>query len=223
MDSHIGKQMIEVIRSERQRLADQLTILDREDHDNAWEEWLFTVEPFINDMCLMVLVALRHQIERELVLVAARVNSGATIDIRQYRQNVKLQRDQLKKKDGWKNLIATLNLDSFTEWAHSMKTLQLLSNCLKHEPMQGPDDDLLRHLNLPLKPIGPMIVGYLPLAESSCFREGLAASMDLPTDTDYCAIVDAFVDATNQFLVKVREHSSLAKISGMVSLVEFAC
>ena len=44
-----------------------------------------------------------------------------------------------------------------------------------------------------------------------------------PADTDYCAIADAFVDATNQFLVKVRGQASLAQLSGTVSLSEFAC
>src|SRR5882724_2801143 len=157
MNSQIAKEIISVVRAERKRLADQLTTLDKEDHETAWEQWLFTAEPFINDMCLMVLVAVRHQVERELVLLAARANAGTTISGKQYQQNVVLQRGLLRKRDGWKQLSATLNLVLFTEWTTSMETLRLLANCLKHEPTQGPDKELLEHLNLPLVPKGPIV------------------------------------------------------------------
>ena len=222
MNSQIAKEIINVIRGERKRLADELTILDREDHESAWEQWLFKAEPFINDMCLMVLVAVRHQVERELVLLAARANAGTTINGAQYQHNVVFQRDLLRL-DGWKQLSATLNLQSFTEWTTSMETLRLLANCLKHEPTQGPGKELLEHLKLPLVPKGPMIVGYLPLAESRCLREGLATSVNLPRDADYCTIAEAFVFAADHFLDGVRRTNSLAQISGAVSLSEFAC
>jgi hypothetical protein len=214
--------MISVIRTERKRLADDLTILNEEYHETASEQWLFTAEPFINDMCLMVLVALRHQVERELVFLAARANVGKTISLKEYRQNVAVQR-KLKPRDGWKKLSATLNLNSFAEWTASMETLHLLANCLKHEPTQEPDKELLTHLKLPLKPIGPRIVGYLPLPESHCFREGLAASVNLRKDADYCTIADTFVDMANQFLDNVQGKTSLAQVLGEVSLSEFAC
>jgi hypothetical protein len=55
----------------------------------AYDQWLFTDEPFVNEMCLMVLVALRHQVERRLVFIAARVDTGQlSISRKQYQQNV---------------------------------------------------------------------------------------------------------------------------------------
>jgi hypothetical protein len=105
-----------------------------------------------------------------------------------------------------------------------METLRLLSNCLKHSPWQEPDDELLRHLRLPaVNQLKPPIVRYMPLPESSCFREGLATSVNLPKDANYCAIAEKFVHLANQFLEDVRQHTRLTRLSGPVSLVEFGC
>jgi hypothetical protein len=93
-------------------------------------------------MCLMVLVALHHQVERELVLLAAPANVGPTIILEQYQGGVRYQREQLRKK-GKCDLIAKLNLKSLAEWGNSMETLRLLANCLKHEPRQEPDEALV--------------------------------------------------------------------------------
>jgi hypothetical protein len=220
MDFKIARQMIGVIRTERQGRSDRVK---NEDQDFASDQWSFTDEPFINDMCLLVIVALRHQVERELVFLAACACAkvGPTITRKQYQQEVVSLREEIRNKDGWKNVIATLNLESFVEWETAMKTLQLLANCLKHEPTQEPDKKLLNHLNLPLKPQGPLIVSYMPLPESGCFREGLAESVNLPKDADYCTIAETFVDLANQFLESVRQKTILAQITGPVSLVEF--
>jgi hypothetical protein len=221
MDSKIAKEVIGVIRTESQRRSDQLK---DEDPNAAYDQWLFTDEPFINEMCLMVLVALHHQVERELVFLAARANAGPTITSQQYQRNVKDQRQKLKS-EGKRELIATLTLASFAEWDKSMETLRLLANCLKHEPHQHPDETLLKRLNLPnvdqLKQLKPLIDGYLPLPESSSFREGLAAYVNLPKDADYCTIAEKFADLANKFLEDVRQNTSLARITG--SKVSFGC
>ena len=224
MSKNIMKEMIDVIRVERKQRSDRL---DDEDPNIAYDQrWMFD-EPFINEMCLMVLVALRHQVERRLAFLAARVDVRPTITRKQYQQNVKDQRKHFKtrgkKQNGGKNVIATLNLNSFPAWNTSMKTLQLLSNCLKHEPTQAPDENLLDHLNLPLKPKGRHIIGYSSLPESRCFREGLAISIDLPKDADYGMIADTFIDLAEQFLKNVQQGTVLARVTGGVSLIEFVC
>ncbi len=176
--------------------------------------------PFINNMCLLVLVALRHQVERELVSIAARADTKPAITRKEHQENIANQREEIKK-NGWKKLESKLSLGSLAEWKTSMETLRLLANCFKHEPTQEPDERLLRHLNLPLKPVGRLIVSYLPLPESSCFREGLAVSVNLPHDADYCTIAEAFVDSATRFLESARQKRSLAQITGAVSLIEF--
>jgi len=221
MDFDIAREMIGVIGTERQRRSDQLK--DYEDPDAAHDRWLFTDEPFINDMCLMVLVALHHQVERELVFLAAsaRARVGPAITRKQYQENVASLRKQVRGKSGYEDLVATLSLNAFKEWNASMKTLQLLANCLKHEPTQKPDKQLLGHLSLPPKPAGPLVVCYMPLSESESFREGLAVSVNLPKDADYCTIAQTFVNLADQFLKGVRQQTSLAEVTGTVPWFEF--
>jgi hypothetical protein len=221
MDRNIAKEVINAIRSERQRRSDRL---QDEDAEAAYEQWLFTDEPFINEMCLMVLVALRHQVERELAMIAGRTSAEPTMTIKQYQQNVRSQRERLLKQSGWACLVATLNLKSFPEWGKSMETLRLLANCLKHEPWQEPDEKLLKHLKLPTAAeLKRPVVGYMPLPESRCFREGLAASLDLPRDADYCAITEKFVDLVGRFLEDVKRNTRLGQLTGPASMVEFGC
>lgn len=102
-----------------------------------------------------------------------------------------------------------------------METLQFLANCYKHSPSQDPDSKLLRHLGLDVG------VNYAPLPESSYFREGLAAKLELPKDADYCDIADRLLQHTEQFLANVREQNgprlSRVRASKLVtSSTEFA-
>jgi len=210
MDSKIAREVIGVIRAERRRRSDQLK---DEDPDVAYDQWVFTDEPFINEMCLMVLAALHHQVERELVLLAAGANCGPTITSQQYRMNVNEWRKKVRKKP---ELLAALGLQSFPEF---VETLRLLANCLKHEPHQHPGEVLLRHLNLPdvnqLKKQDALVAEYLPLAESDRFREGLAASVSLPKETDYLTIADKFAELVSGFLKGMRKKANVARVTGI--------
>jgi hypothetical protein len=67
METGILKEVIAVIRAEQQRRASLLT---DEDPNFAYDHWLFKDEPFVNELCLMLLVTLRHHVERELVRLA---------------------------------------------------------------------------------------------------------------------------------------------------------
>ena len=201
------RQAIDAIRVERDRRSNEP---QNEDPDVA-QQWAFEDEVFINDMCLMMLVALRHEVERELLSLAARVGGGHAITRKQHEHNLEIQRMTLKKRDGWKKLIETLKLESFAEW-ESIEALRRLANCLKHEPTREPDKELLQHLRLPLLPPGNHMVGYLPLPESDCFRKGLAGYLKLSTDTDYCLIADTFADLANQFVESVRRKTNLSPV-----------
>jgi DNA-binding transcriptional ArsR family regulator len=80
-DFKIAREIIGVIRAERQGRSDRLK---NEDQDFAYLHWLFTDEPFINEMCLMVLVAVRHQVEGGLISFAARANVGPEVTREQH-------------------------------------------------------------------------------------------------------------------------------------------
>jgi hypothetical protein len=219
MDGKMAKEVIAVIRTERKR---RLERLKNEDSDAAEAQWLFTDNPFIHEVCLMVLVGLRHQVERELIslaaCVAARTSIGQTITLKQYQKHVTKQQEQLRKRGGWPKLMATLNPKSSAE-ERSMKTLRLLANCLKHASGQKPNKTLLKHLGLLPKPKGHLIVGYMPVPESDAFRESLAKSVNLPQDADYCMIAEKFVDLANKYLEDVRKNTNPARVR--TSLSEF--
>jgi hypothetical protein len=140
--------MVSVIRAERQR---RLTLLKDEDGDWAYDQWLFTDEPFVNELCLVLLVAIRHQIERELLRLLARLTVGGNeVGGSEYRRRLRNERKLLRKRDGWTNAIARLDLRTFPEWHSSIETLRLLANRYKHDPLGDPDEGLLKHLQLDL-------------------------------------------------------------------------
>lgn len=83
-----------------------------------------------------------------------------------------------------------------------METLRLLANSYKHAPHGGPDNDLLKHLKEHLK--FRRRRKYASLPESHRLREGLALSLGLGKDTDYCDIAEEFVGLADRFLGKVK-------------------
>jgi hypothetical protein len=193
MDTSVAKDMIRVIRDERDKRERDFRATEEPDMGDLWP---YMGEPFFNELCLALLVAIRGHFERELVLIAALVDGGE-LDDKQYRQRVEKERKNLKdRKNGWKNLIAKLRLDSIAEWDLSMKTLHLLSNSYKHNPETRPDKELLKHLGLD--------GNYAPLPESHNFKNGLASSLDLPERADYCDIADELVSRVDRFLAEVK-------------------
>ncbi|HLE57757.1 MAG TPA: hypothetical protein VJB15_11795 [Rhodothermia bacterium] len=219
MNTAVVKDLIAVIRTERDR---RIPTLEDEHPDYAADRWLFTDEPFLNELGLVLLVAIRHQLEGELIRLAARVTDDRhEMSGDEYRQRIEDERERLRT-DGWKFLIAKLRLQAFPEWNTSLKTLQLLANDYKHNPSHGPGEDLLKHLGL-----NPMIsrsptVRYAPLPESRHFREALALSLNLDSAADYSAIADGFLSRAERLLADVEQQLGLSPVKcGPVSLTEF--
>jgi len=201
MKPAILKEMIAVIRAEQQRRASLLT---EEDPNFAYDQWLFTDAPFVNELCLMLLVTLRHQVERELVSLGARAaDEGAVISGQQYQEKV----EQLRKGKGWdwKEIEDRLKLELWEGYA-SMKALRFLANPYKHDPSMEPNEDLLELLKLETG------VSYAPLPESDSLREGFAGFIGLGKDTDYCEIAARFVDIASDFLANAQNRTKLSQV-----------
>jgi len=195
--------MIGVIRKERKR---RMALLS-DDPDVADYVWLSTDEPFINDLCLMLLVAVHHQVEREIVRLAARaIGDEEPLSQNQYEQRLEIERGHWGKWKTRRTVIAKLNLASFPEWDTSMETLRLLANSYKHAPSGKPFSDLLTHLNL------DRTRTYAPLVDSNSLREGLAASLDLNNDADYCAIAEELLNRVGTFLAAARQQPGLSQV-----------
>lgn len=97
----------------------------------------------------MVLVGLRHQVERDMIRLAARLAAGgAEISTEEYEKNLRTERDLLRERDGWKRMSIRLDVQSCKE-NKLLEVLRLLSNSYKHDPFVKPEPKLLRLLNLP--------------------------------------------------------------------------
>jgi len=208
METDIFKQMIAVIRAEEQRRE---SLLPDQDPNFAYDKWLFTDAPFINELCLMLLVTLRHQVERELVRLAARAaDDGKEILGQQYQEKVKQL--QIGKRWDWLEINNRLKPESCEGYA-PMEALRLLANSYKHDPSMEPNDDLLKLLKLETG------VNYAPLPESNSLREGLAEFIGLGKDTGYCDIAARLVDIASDFLANVQSRTRVSRVHwGPVSL-----
>jgi hypothetical protein len=165
-------------------------------------------------MCLVLLVSIRHLLERELVRLGARVSGdGKPIPDKEYWRLVAEEREGLRRRDGWKNLAAKLNLASFAEWNVSLETLRLLANTYKHEPGYAtPGEDLLAHLGLnPIISTRPTVT-YASLPESQHFREALALHLGLAKDGDYAGIAEEFLNIVEKFVAGVERQPHIGAI-----------
>jgi hypothetical protein len=201
MDTSVAQNIIRVIRTERD------TRLARFTTENL-DLWTLTDEPFINELCLTLLVAIRHHVERELVLIAARVTSDSReLSSGDCWRRITIERERLRSC-GWKRLTAKLRLDLSADWDSSMKTLKLLANSYKHDPSTSADEELLNHLGLPLD------VPYASLFESPGLKAGLAASLGLQDGADYCDIAEALLARVARFLTEVQARLVLSPVRG---------
>jgi hypothetical protein len=193
--------MIEIIRKEEQRRA---LLLPGEDPGFARDRWLFVDEPFVNEMCLMLLVALRHQLERELVRLAARVLDGEEeISRQEYEQEI----ENLRKGNRWdmKKVENRLNLKACKGYK-SIEALRLLANSYKHDPSMVPDKKLLAWLEIEAG------IKYASLPESDSLREGLAAFIGLSKSATYCDIAERFLGVTTDFLLTIESGTKPSEV-----------
>lgn len=201
--ARMAKGMVGVIRAEQQRRSD---LLLETAPDAAHDHWLFTDTPFINELCLMLLVALRHHVERELVRFAARsTGDGKEINRQEYQARVAEERGNLSRRGGWGKMTATLKLKS-CNGQKSMETLRFLVNSYKHNPSMEPDDKLLECLNLETG------VNYAPIPESRSLQEALAVSIGLEKDASYYDIAEQFVEIAHSFLDDVQNKTKLSRV-----------
>jgi hypothetical protein len=193
--------MIEIIRAEEQRRASPSR---DEDPDFVNYRWLFIEGPFVNEMCLMLLVALRHQVERELVELAARaLDHKEVISHEEY----ELEIEKLKKPGSWdmKKIEGRLHLKGSVNYK-AIEALRLLANSYKHDPSMVPDKKLVEWLKI------EMGVNYAPLPESDLLREGLAVFIGLNQDATYCDIAERFLSVATDFLLSIESRTELSEV-----------
>ncbi len=202
MEVRLLKELTAVIRTEQRRRAE---LLRDEDPDFAYDQWIFNDEPLLNELCLMFLVTLRHQIERELVWIAAlAADDGREIEGEQYRERVEELRVGLINWD-WKRIGGRLKLKACTEY-QAMEVLRLLSNSYKHDLSVDATEELRTLLRLDAK------FNYAALPESGAVREAIAVCVGLGKDSGYWDIAERYVDLASRFLANIKSRTQLSKI-----------
>ena len=207
-----AKAYLNVIKAEQRRRAELLP-----DHpDAAYDQWVFNDAPFINELCIVFLVALRHHIERRLMSFAAcAADAGRPITKQEFSARMKELSD-LENRKKWEEIRRRLGPD---QCAHHqvIEALRHLANAYKHDPRLEPDCKLLEHLGLDLS------LKYAAIPESSTLQEGLGMILGLPANASYPDIATSFVECVQVFLddVKVRNKISPVK-GGRVSLLDVA-
>lgn len=210
MDTDLLKNMIAVVRSEEFRRA---AMLEKVTSEYADDRWLFIDKPFVDELALVLMLALRRRIEAELVRLAARADRGVgEVDSSDYQREIYALMSTRK-------CLATvkdrLGLESNISYKREMEALRLLANCYKHSPSMEPEKNLLRLLGLKIG------IPYAALPESHAVQERLADLVGLSGGASYCDIAERFVDIAAAYLKEV-EHQNQAKLcrvrTGFVSL-----
>jgi hypothetical protein len=228
MDTRAFKDIIRVIREEEHAREPYLT----DQHpDVAHDQRLFINKPFVNELGLMLLVRLSHQVERELLLLAERMpkDNREKISAATYRANVIERRKWLlkEKAKGWAKLYDELGVVGGEP--KPLAVLRYLANSYKHDPFMLPDSQLLRLLNLPKKrelfgrkppsyANQESDIFYAPLSESCLLQRGLADIFRLGENADYCDIAEQFVNFASTFLVGLKNSMMVPFEQQVVSM-----
>lgn len=216
MNTDVFEAMVVVIEAERERRA---SLVSDPDADWFWDQWLYTHAPFVGELSLMLLLALRHQIERELISLAAQATEDREeISGQEYRARVEKLRVVDKKGEkvwDWATIHDRLKTNRYGRY-QAIKVLRFLANSYKHDLLE-PDRGLLKQLKLDTG------AKYAPLSESEVLRQRLAGCVGLEKDADYCDIARAFVRTATDFIEFVRGQTNLSRINwGPVSFTDFA-
>ena len=127
-----AKAYLDVIKDAEQRRAKLLP----DDPDAAYDQWLFHDAPFINELCIVFLVALRHHVEHRLTFFAAcAADGGKPISRTEFSDRMK----QLSKpKAKWDAIEKRLHPDQCVHY-QVIEALQHLANAYKHNANLEPD------------------------------------------------------------------------------------
>lgn len=213
MEISDARAFLDLVTAEARR-REQL--LSDAEPDYAYDQWMFSDLPFLHDLSLLFLVAIRHHIERRLLYFAAcATGHGNPIKRAEYDQRI---RALLKMSPGkrWMEIDARLAASQCVRY-QSIEALRLLANSYKHDPGLQPCHELIVHLGLDTN------LTYAPLPESGELQKGLALLVGLPEKSGYADITEKFVEHAEEFLEGVRCRNQLSKVDwGKVSFTNVA-
>lgn len=200
MNAKLIKSLIELVKTEELSRENARSSMSP---DAADCQATFYDTPLTNELYLLVLLFMWHEIEKEILLLAALSGSQATSPITrdEYRKEVvrlETLRPDKRKKELEKRLPA---LDQGA-W-DLLDVLRLLANSFKHDPFDKPSDVLLKRLGLPEN------MNYAPLSESGAVRFGLGRFLGIGEGVEFSEIVDAVRKFCDRILFMLRAGTHL--------------
>ena len=203
MDIAKARAVLSVIKEEDGRRQE----LREKNREFAYDQWLFCDAPFVREFCLLVLVGVRHHIERRLLHFAARAaDGGKPIKKKGYEQRLNHLRN-LPPRKCWEEINKRLDVQQRTHYL-TIEALRLLANAYKHNPTKSPDEKLLKHLGL------NRAINYADLTESQELDKGLASLTGLPENAHYIAITEKLLEHVDEFLVDIEGRPAISPVEG---------
>lgn len=199
MDVSDAKDFLRLVSAECERRAALLP-----EGDDGYHQWMFTDLPFLHDLCILYLIAVRHHVERQLLFFASQATEHGN---RITHEEFIAVRDSIatKRAGSWKEIVTRLKPETCARY-ETMETLRLLANSYKHDPHMKPMKELLERLRL------DTTRNYMPLPESFALKEGLARFVGLPDDADFWTITHRYVEHAEEFLNAVKTQNRLSPI-----------
>jgi len=153
--------------------------------DDAYYRATFHDTPLTNELYLLVLLFLWHDIEKEMLLLAARSTAQNTTPISHDEYGKEIRRlASLKGEKIEKELRRLLPALDAAAWK-LLDVLRLLANSFKHNPFDKPSSALLTKLGLGEN------LNYASLSESGAIRFGLGKFLGINEEATFSEIVDA--------------------------------
>jgi len=200
MNTKLIKALVKLVKSEEQNRERARKSMPP---DAAYNQAIFHDTPLTNELYLLVLLFVWHDIEKEIVLLAAlsAVRNPSPITRDDYGKEVR-RLEGLGQDKRRKELEQLLPKIDTRAWDF-LDTLRLLANSFKHDPFDKPKAILLKRLGLP----GNM--NYASLSESGAVRFGLGRVLAIGDDAEFSEIVDAVYKSCDRLLFLLRAATPL--------------
>ena len=201
MDIAKARAVLSVIKEEDGRREE----LREKNPEFAYDQWLFSDAPFVREFCLLVLVGVRHHIERRLLHFAAcAADGGNPIKRKGYEQRLNHLRN-LPRQKCWGEIDKRLDVQKHKHYL-TIEALRLLANAYKHDPTKSPDEKLLKHLGL------NRALNYADLTESQELHRGLASLAGLPENAHYIDITEKLLERVDEFLADIKGRPAISTV-----------
>lgn len=201
MNRKLVKSLVELVRTEERSREDLRASMSP---DASYYKATFHDDPLTNELYLLVLLFMWHELEKEIVLMAALSSAEDASPMTRdgHRQEVKRiskLKPEAKKRAAIEKRLPALDIRAW----ELLDVLRLLANSFKHNPFGKPNRQLLERLGLPEN------MNHGTLSESGAVRFGLGKFLGVGDDVSFSEIVDAVRKSCDRILLSLESGTPL--------------